>query len=237
MFKVGILSGISGVVTPTVVITGGLAGLTITANASLQTVVNGAGNVTSDGGSTVTSRGVRYSFTDPTLQSSFTSFSYGSGLGAFTISNNVLAGSSGTNSSKICYYAAFATNANGTGLSPIVSFTTFAVPSLNFGGTPTITSTSVDFNIATTSQVFFNFGDQPITEVGVIYSNNVTPTLANGTKVIGTPSSGSLPGLNSNVLITGLTPNTPYYFRAYAYNAAGLNYASALNVRSFTTLP
>jgi hypothetical protein len=62
-------------------------------------------------------------------------------------------------------------------------------------------------------------GGGPITERGVCYSTtNDTPTISDS-KAMAT----ILPATNT-VLISGLTPNTGYYWRAYASNANGTAY-------------
>jgi len=75
------------------------------------------GNVSSDGGLTVTSRGLAYSTTPNPTISNNTVIS-GSGLGAFT------ATMTGLSPNTTYYVRAFATNSLGTGYGPQVSFTT-----------------------------------------------------------------------------------------------------------------
>ncbi len=98
-----------------------------TANPSniTQTSATLGGNVTSDGGSTVTQRGVCWSTSEnPTLSNQF--LPSGSGTGSFSI--NI----SGLTPDVTYYVRAFATNSNGTAYGNQVSFTTQS------GGTCTI---------------------------------------------------------------------------------------------------
>jgi sugar lactone lactonase YvrE len=108
------------------------------------------------------------------------------------------------------------------------------------GGTvtvvPTVTTISSAINLTTTTAqtggvVTFN-GQGTITQNGVCYSTtDQTPTTSdphtsdavNTTGVAITPFTSNL---------TGLTPNTKYYVRAYAINSAGVGYGAAV---SFTT--
>ncbi|NCB30603.1 MAG: hypothetical protein EOM66_04265 [Clostridia bacterium] len=73
-------------------------------------------------------------------------------------------------------------------------------------------------------------GNSPILEKGFVYSTyNSTPTVTNGTKRIisGASSVGYYYGD-----AFGLEPDTLYYIRAYAVNAIGIAYGSALSART-----
>ncbi len=71
-------------------------------------------------------------------------------------------------------------------------------------------------------------GGAPVTARGVCWSTTPTPTTAGSHTTDGS-------GIGSFVSnLTGLTPNTPYYVRAYATNSVGTAYGDELN---FTTLP
>ena len=68
----------------------------------------------------------------------------------------------------------------------------------------------------------------PITFKGVCWSTSINPTTSNNHTSDGTGAG------NFYTLITGLTPNTTYYVRAYATNSLGTSYGNNL---SFTTCP
>lgn len=94
---------------------------------------------------------------------------------------------------------------------------------------PTLQTTAVNSITATTaiSKGLINLdGGSLITERGFCYSTTPSPTIANTTIISGS-GSGSF---TSN--LTGLTPSTTYYLRAYATNSAGTGYG---NERSFAT--
>ncbi|MBP7829551.1 MAG: S8 family serine peptidase [Kiritimatiellae bacterium] len=76
-------------------------------------------------------------------------------------------------------------------------------------------------------------GSSPVTQRGVCWSTNATPT-TNDTKT----SNGSGTGSFSSTL-TGLTPGRAYYARAYAVNASGVEYGSAVGFSAdcFTNAP
>ena len=91
----------------------------VTTNAASSVVVSSAtlnGNVTSDGGATVTDRG--FYFGTSSTATSNPSYSAGSGTGAFSLSRTGLSGST------TYYFAAYATNAAGTTIGGTSSFTT-----------------------------------------------------------------------------------------------------------------
>ncbi len=71
-------------------------------------------------------------------------------------------------------------------------------------------------------------GGQPVTARGVVYATASDPTLSTGTTV---PADTACIGTFSAAL-TGLSPNTTYYVRAYATNAGGTVYGAG---RSFKT--
>jgi len=70
-------------------------------------------------------------------------------------------------------------------------------------------------------------GGSQVTARGVVYGTTVNPTLSNSFTTNGTGT-----GLFTSVL-TGLSPLTTYYFRAYATNSVGTSYGNELD---FTTI-
>lgn len=93
---------------------------------------------------------------------------------------------------------------------------------------PTVTTNfaNAGFNFATMNGT--NVSGDSVTEHGFAYGTD--PTLAT---VIATTTLGALAGNDSfNNTVTGLSASTPYYFRAYARNAAGDGLGT---IKSFTT--
>lgn len=196
---------------PPVVTTASVTGIT-------TTTAQCGGNVTSDGGFTVTARGVCWS-TSPTPTIANSKTTDGSGTGVFT--SSII----GLTPNTLYYVRAYATNSQGTGYGSARSFTTPPVVS------PTVTTTSVSSIGGTTAQSGGNVtadGGATVTARGVCWSTNPTPTTADSKT---TDGSGTGSFTSS---ITGLSPNTTYYVRAYAINSAGTGYGSALQ---FTTHP
>jgi hypothetical protein len=195
-------------------------GVTTTAlSFTTQTTTIGGGNITNDGGATISSRGVCWSNTtaSPTITSPKTID--GTGIGAFTSSITSL--TPGTT----YYVRAYATNSAGTSYGNTFSFTTVSAT------VPTgITTNSVSSITQTTAIGGGNInadGGATITSRGVCWSNTTSsPTISNSST-----NNGSGTGSFSSSL-TGLTPSTTYYVRAYATNSVGTAYSSTT---SFTT--
>lgn len=189
---------------------------TSTASEISYTSVTVGGNVTSDGGATVTERGICYSkSSSPTISNS--KVISGSGIGAFT--TNLTGLSDGTT----YYVRAYAINSKGTSYGSQVTLTTKAY------STPTVTTntvTDITSNSATISGNVTSDGGATVTERGICYSTSSSPTISNSRVASGT-GTGSF-----SVNLTNLSANTKYYYRAYAKNSKGVSYG---NQGSFTT--
>jgi uncharacterized protein (TIGR02145 family) len=172
------------------------------------------GEITSDGGATVTSRGVCYSTTqNPTIFD--TCVASGSGTGSFS------ATITGLGASVTYYVRAYATNIAGTAYGLQTSFTTAA-------GVPTVTVmvNGISLNGATvTGQVTFS-GGSTVTGRGVCYATSQNPTTSDTCMASGS-GEGAFPAT-----LTGLGAGVLYFVRAYATNSAGTAYSNEI---SFTT--
>jgi len=176
------------------------------------------GNVTSDGGATVTARGVCWSTgSNPTLSDSYTVD--GSGTGSFTSSLT------GLSSNTTYYVRAYATNSEGTAYGNQINFT--AGQSIT---TPVVTTSSVSNiteNSATCGGNVTSDGGATVTARGVCWSTSQNPTISNSR----TPDGSGTGSFTSN--LTSLASNTTYYVRAYATNSQGTAYGNQV---SFATL-
>jgi len=193
------------------VTTGNVSAITLTTATS-------GGNVTSDGGASVTARGICWGTTqNPATDGSKTS--NGTGTGSFT--SNLTGLTPGTQ----YYVRAYATNTAGTAYGNQQTFTTAAVE------LATLTTAAVSSYSESTAVSGGNITDDgggDITARGVCWSSaSQTPTVADSKTEDGT-GTGSF---TSN--LTGLDPETAYYVRAYATNSAGTAYGDAVD---FTTL-
>ena len=183
-----------------------------------QTTATSGGNVTSDGGATVTARGVCWSTSsNPTTANSYTTD--GSGTGTFVSSLT------GLTANTLYYVRSYATNSAGTAYGNQVTFTTLANPVI-----PTVTTTAITNitpNTATSGGNVTSDGGATVTARGVCWSTSSNPTTANSKT---TDGSGTGIFVSS---ITSLTGGTLYYVRAYATNSVGTAYGNEV---SFTTL-
>ncbi|OFY64903.1 MAG: hypothetical protein A2V64_13505 [Bacteroidetes bacterium RBG_13_43_22] len=177
----------------------------------------GGGNITSDGGASVTARGTCWSTSaNPTTADSKTSD--GTGAGSF------ISSIAGLSSGTTYHVRAYAISSVGTVYGEDVSFTTAAAPVI-----PTVTTTAVSA-IATTTAIsggnITSDGGASVTSRGVCWNTSANPTIANSKTSDGTGTGSFVSNL------TGLTGNTPYYVRAYATNSVGTAYGNEV---TFTT--
>ncbi len=189
---------------------------TSTVSSITQTTAVSGGNVTNDGGVEVTSRGICWSTNhNPTTGSEMTED--GAGSGAFTSNLTSLT------ANTTYYVRAYAVNIEGTGYGNEVSFSTSAI------ALAVITTTEVTSIAPTTAnsggEITDNGGGE-ITVSGICWSTNQNPAISDNLT-----TDGSNNGSYTSIL-TGLTPNTTYYVRAYATNPAGTAYGNQV---SFTT--
>lgn len=187
---------------------------TVTTNATTAITLNSAtsgGNVTSDGGSTISERGVVCAIAaNPTIADN--KFADGTAsTGSFSVNvTNLLP-------STTYHVRAYVTNGVGTAYGNDVSFTTTAS-----GGLPTVTTrtpSAIGGTYATGNGNLVDIGGSAVTARGVVYANSINPTLANGVGTSGTNGTG-----NYSIPLNGLTPSTLYHIRAYATNGAGTAY-------------
>ena len=171
------------------------------------------GNVTTDGGASVTARGIVWNTTSP-AEAGGTVVPMGAGLGAFSQSVSGLPG--GTQ----IFFKAYATNSAGTAYSTgEESFTTLA-------GLPTVNSPTVANVTATTATLggtVQNDGGATVTSRGIEWG-----TTAGGPYPNSVPHASGGTGLFT-VPVTGLPTGTVVYFRAWAVNSQGTAYSAQAN--------
>jgi uncharacterized protein (TIGR02145 family) len=175
------------------------------------------GNVTDEGATQVSVRGLVYG---TTTGSSTFSVTLGSGAGTFTGTLTGLA--QGTT----YFVRSFATNVQGTSYGAETSFLTQS--------TPTLSATTTPSSLTTTSAIgggtIINNGGATITASGLVWDANSNPTIALSTKT----TDGALSGTFTSS-ITGLTQGATYHVRAYATNSIGTSYGPDITFTTITT--
>ena len=181
------------------------------------TTATSGGNITSNGGTDITARGVCWNTSgNPTIADNLTADSSGTGIFSSTITY-LLPGT-------MYYVRAYATNGNGTSYGNELSFETTKprLPSLITLSVSGVTATS-----ATGGGKIVDDGGGPVTERGVCWNTSPNPTISDN-KVSSGSGTGSFTGK-----MTGLKGSTVYYVKAYAVNSAGTAYGPQI---SFTTV-
>ncbi|UOQ75982.1 T9SS type A sorting domain-containing protein [Hymenobacter sp. 5516J-16] len=185
------------------------------------------GSVVSDGGSAITARGVVWSKTaNPVL--GITKTEDGAGTEAFTSTiSNLLPGTT-------YFVRAYATNAAGTAYGEELSFTTVTVP---LAPEPTVAGTLTASQVTTTSLQLTLAGDNATKRLVVARLGSAVDAepvdavtyaadAAFGAgKQLGKGNYVVYNGTGTNVTVTNLRPNTPYYFTVFAFNDNGTPYA------------
>jgi hypothetical protein len=199
-----------------------LATATITTNPvygiSNQSAYSG-GNISSDGGSAVTQRGVAFGTSaNPTTAGSITS--NGTGVGSYT---SIMAG---LTPSTTYYVRSYAINASGTAYGQERSFQTTAQAS----GPVTVPILGTQFVVKTDSNFIgggniTSDGNSTITSLGICWNRTGMPTLSDSVVYFATPGLGSfdLPFQ----LPTGCNEN--FYIRAFAVNVVGVGYGQEVS--------
>jgi len=182
------------------------------------------GNVTDDGGVSVTARGVVWGDTSgPTLESNTGKTTDGSGTGTF-VSNLT-----GLTTNTTYYVKAYATNSQGTAYGEEKSFATLALPTVVIGMLQSYTNESAEI----VNNDVTDDGGSPVTARGLVWGTMDEPTLENND---GYTVDGSGTGLFSSSL-TSLTRLTDYTVRAYATNSAGTVYSLELYLKTLPDPP
>ncbi|MCP4104227.1 MAG: hypothetical protein GY749_01605 [Desulfobacteraceae bacterium] len=181
----------------------------------------GKGNITDPGYPDPDHHGIVWSMEhNPTISlDTKTDFGSVSSAGLFTCSITGL-------SPDTTYYArAYATNTAGTAYGDEVEFRTLPkLPTVKTGSVSSITTDTAKANGNIT-----DMGNPEPVHHGIIWSTEHNPAVSLSTKT----DSGSVSSTGSfSGLMTGLSPNTTYYARAYATNTAGTAYGEEVEFKT-----
>lgn len=185
-----------------------------------QSSATTGGNVTADGGVSVTERGVCYN-TSGSPTTANTKVVSGAGLGTFTSSI------AGLPPVSTYYVRAYAINSAGTAYGNQQVFTTIG----SLASLLTNTVTSISQTSATGGGNITGSGGYAITERGICWSTTANPTTSASRLVLGV-GVGAFSGA-----MTGLLANTVYYVRAYAINALGTAYGNQVSFITAANIP
>jgi hypothetical protein len=126
------------------------------------------------------------------------------------------------------YVRGFATNISGTGYSEQLTFTTIGPYIL---GPTTITFSAANSNTFTLRSEIVSNGGKNVTAMGFCYGPNHNPTFEHNESVV-----DNIISLDFTLFLTS-TPNTPKYWRAFAYNEAGVGYGAELAITDWANQP
>jgi hypothetical protein len=190
---------------------------TTAASAISTTAATIGGNVTADGGATVSERGVVYSTTDatPTIAEGATKLQIASGTGAF--SQEISSLSSGTT----YYYNAYAINSEGTSYGTATSFKTLDIP---------VVVSTTPANLAE------NIGLRP--SISITFNTAMSPATISAQTSAGAPSGTvqiSADNFNTGVPMTSVSPIFSNGNKTITYTlAADLEYNKTYKIRVTT---
>ncbi len=175
------------------------------------------GSISDEGSSPITAKGVVWGFEPSPAVDLPTKTVNGNGSSSFT--SNVTSLNYGTT----YYIRAYATNNAGTSYGNELSFQTLTLASVTTNAATSITSTG-----ATSGGTISSNGGNPVTERGIVWGTTTNLTVETSNKVVSGSGNGSFV---SN--ITGLTPFTNYYAKAYATTVAGTAYGNTISLGTF----
>ncbi|MFA5712856.1 MAG: FISUMP domain-containing protein [Bacteroidales bacterium] len=185
-----------------------------------STSAQSGGTIVSDGGSTITAKGVCWSTQEnPTIEDSKSED--GEGDDPFTSEIT------GLNANETYYVRAYATNTRGTAYGQQVSFTTQE----GIAYVTTSSITSVTSNSATVNSEVIDDSGFAVTERGIVWGTSPSPTIESNREI-----SGSGVGQYS-VELTNLLPNVKYFVRSYAINSKATAYGEELSFTTNAELP
>lgn len=195
---------------------------TLAASNVLTTSAATGGNVISTGYTSITAKGVCWATTqNPTIVNNKTTD--GTSIGNFTSSIT------GLTPGTTYYVRAYATNTAGTAYGNQITIQ--AILTIVFPTVTTAAATNVTESAATCTGNATAAGGATVTEKGICWSTNQSPTILDS-KIASGEGTGSF-----TVQLSSLAPNVIYYARAYAINSSGVGYGAQVTFTTLKTLP
>ncbi len=201
---------------PAVVSTNPISGVT-------NTGATCGGEITNEGGSPVTARGVCWSTSRNPTVALATKTVDGSGTGTFSSSIT------GLSTGATYYVRAYATNAFGTAYGNEAGFMATTQPTLPI--LTTLNAVGITSSSAFCGGDITSEGNVPVTARGICWSTQPDPVIADNNINI-----GSGPGTFS-ASITGLAASTTYHVRAWATNSVGTAYGNDIAFTTYINIP
>lgn len=186
---------------------------------TIGTALSG-GNVESDGGSVIISRGVVWSTSpNPTVTLS-------TKTSDTTTSSKHISSISGLTINTTYYVKAYATNSIGTGYGTQLIFKTLSSTLPEFSESPMTIDSITDRSAVAHVPSLVNDGGSKISARGVVWGLQPLADISSPGK---TSNGSGLGSFNSNM--TGLAVGAYYFVRAYATNSSGTSYGPELGFR------
>ena len=133
-----------------------------------------------------------------------------------------------SNGTKTANFYAYHNASNAPYVQEAATSFNYALPALKSTATVgTYNASNVQPTQASVSGIVSSSGNATITQRGIYYSTSDTTPDSNDSRKTVSGTTGTF-----STTLTGLTPNTKYYYRAYAINSQGTGYGA---VKSFTT--
>ncbi|MBB6274625.1 hypothetical protein HDF26_005107, partial [Pedobacter cryoconitis] len=186
------------------------------------TTATSGGKITSDGGAAVTKRGICWSTQQNPTNNLLTKT-----VDAVGGDGDFIGKMTGLLPNTIYYVRAYAVNGIGVAYGLEESFITLAPPTL----TATAPVTNIRATTATSGGEITDDGRTPILSRGIVWDRYSDPTISLTTKTVDNVTKG-IGAFTAD--LTGLSPNTIYYVRAYATNLIGVTYGSAVQFKTNT---
>ncbi len=182
-------------------------------------------NITNNGSSNVTERGVVYSSTNKSPEVGLTGCTKQSVSGT---TGRAIVTLNSLSANTTYYVRSYAKNSNGYAYGEVKTFTT-----AKYDNIPTVTTDSVTMTSAESFDAKINVtkdNGYAVTQRGVLYSKTNSNLSLNASSTSNKTTTGTTGA--ATISVTGLSAGTTYYVRAYATNKNGTGYGAIKEVKT-----